>query len=371
VQFVESVQFQQRSAWLAAMPAEAQLFAPKPGQKPRTACDPEATFRNEGASESPWRSFSPAHEDNHVNSGACPFACTTLKNFLMFTILHWVLLASLFVPMLTLLAIVWILRGIRSLRLERPPVSEKLLRPPGESLRREIEEMDEQINDIIIWTFFGPAFVAAMLLILNAAAVTSIIFITVVAAAFAFLVRRLISLINRRRDYRLGFAGERAVAEELNQLMLDGCRVFHDVPMEPYGNIDHVLVAPTGIYAVETKARRKRKTSTGKRDHEVVFDGKILKFPGAAESRSLDQARQQADRLGVFLSGAVGEPVKVQAIVTLPGWFVTSRVKADIKVLNPKGIRAAVVDSRLPTLPKHFNERVAYQLDQKCRDVDF
>jgi hypothetical protein len=28
---------QQRSDWLAAMPAEAQLFAPRPGQKPRTA----------------------------------------------------------------------------------------------------------------------------------------------------------------------------------------------------------------------------------------------------------------------------------------------------------------------------------------------
>ena len=28
---------QQRSAWLAAMPAQAQLFAPRPGQKPRTA----------------------------------------------------------------------------------------------------------------------------------------------------------------------------------------------------------------------------------------------------------------------------------------------------------------------------------------------
>jgi len=27
---------QQRADWLAAMPAEAQLFAPRPGQKPRT-----------------------------------------------------------------------------------------------------------------------------------------------------------------------------------------------------------------------------------------------------------------------------------------------------------------------------------------------
>jgi len=28
---------QQQSAWLAAMPAQAQLFTPRPGQKPRTA----------------------------------------------------------------------------------------------------------------------------------------------------------------------------------------------------------------------------------------------------------------------------------------------------------------------------------------------
>jgi hypothetical protein len=169
----------------------------------------------------------------------------------------------------------------------------------------------------------------------------------------------------------LGFAGERAVAEELNQLMLDGCRVFHDLPMEPYGNIDHVLVTPTGIYAVETKARRKRKAPPGKRDYEVAFDGKALQFPCAVDLRSLEQARQQADRLRMFLSNAVGEPVKVGAILTLPGWLVTSRAKVDIKVLNPRQIGAAVLDDRLPALPKNLIDRVVYQLDRKCRDVEF
>ena len=153
--------------------------------------------------------------------------------------------------------------------------------------------------------------------------------------------------------------------------MLDGCRVFHDVPMEPYGNIDHVLVAPTGIYAVETKARRKRKTPSGKRDHEVVFDGEKLQFPSAIDSTSLHQAKQQADRLRAFLASALGEPVKVQAILTFPGWFVINRAQADIKVLNPKTIRAAVMDSRLPGLAKQLKERVAHQLDQKCRVVEF
>jgi hypothetical protein len=289
----------------------------------------------------------------------------------MFTTFHWILLGPIIAPMVTLLAVVWILRGIRSLRQERPPVSEKLLRPAGESLRREIEKMDEQLNDIFIWTFFGPALMTSMLLVPNTSPVAAIVIIAAGVAAFVFMVWKLIHLINRRRDYRLGFAGERAVAEELNQLMLDGCRVFHDVPMEPYGNIDHVLVAPTGIYAVETKARRKRKTPSGKRDHEVVFDGEKLQFPSVIDSTSLHQAKQQADRLRAFLSSAVGEPVKVHVILTFPGWFVINRAKADIKVLNPKAIRAAVVNSRLPALPKQLNERVAHQLDQKCRDVEF
>jgi hypothetical protein len=300
----------------------------------------------------------------------------------MFTTPTLVLLAALFVPILTLMGIVWIMRGSRSLQEERPPVSEKLLRPAGESLRRELEKMDDQVNDIFIWTFFGPALITAMILIPNTdvkpaggfAAAATIVIISV-CAAFLFLVRRFINVINRRRDYRLGFSGERAVAEELNQLMLDGCRVFHDVPMEPYGNIDHVLVAPTGIYAVETKARRKRKVegtaTAGKRDYEIVFDGKVLRFPGGTDSRSLDQARQQSDRLRAFLSSALGESVEVRPILTFPGWFVTSRVNADIKVLNPKLIRAAVVDTRLPAVRKQLIERVSHQLEQKCRNVQF
>jgi hypothetical protein len=237
--------------------------------------------------------------------------------------------------------------------------------------------MDEQVNDIFIWTFFGPALIASFFVISNpglnlvgSSLIPAIFISAAVTIGFALLLWRLIYLIKRRREYRLGFAGERAVAEELNQLMLDGCRVFHDVPMEPYGNIDHVLIAPAGIYAVETKARRKRKTSAGKRDYEVVFDGKMLQFPGATDSQSLRQARQQADRLRVFLSDAVGESVKVGAILTFSGWFVTNRTKDNLEVLNPKGIRAAIIDRRSPVLSKQLIDRILYQLDRKCRDVE-
>ncbi len=284
---------------------------------------------------------------------------------------------ALFVPMLTLLGIVWIWRWMRSFQKERAPVSEKLLRPAGESLRRELEKLDEQLNDNLIWTFFGPGFVTAFLVVSKPmpkpVSRVSIIAIALLigAAWFAFQVWKMIGLIQRRRNYRLGFAGERAVAEELNQLMLDGCRIFHDVPMEPYGNEDHVIVAPSGVYAVETKARRKRKAPPGKRDHELIFDGERLIFPEVTDSKPIQQAQRRADQLRIFLSKAIGETVAVQPILTFPGWYVSTRSKSKMKVLNPKNIRTAVLDSRLPLLPMQVRERVIHQLDQKCRDVEF
>ena len=71
-----------------------------------------------------------------------------------------------------------------------------------------------------------------------------------------------------------------------------------------------------------------------------------------------------------MLTKAVGEPVKVTPILTLPGWFVTSRVNDGIKVVNPKQIRQVVLNVRDAALAPQLIERVAYQLDQKCRDVE-
>jgi hypothetical protein len=50
--------------------------------------------------------------------------------------------------------------------------------------------------------------------------VPATVFLVAVAVGFIFVVWRSACLITRRGHYRLGFAGERVVAEELNQLML-------------------------------------------------------------------------------------------------------------------------------------------------------
>lgn len=131
-----------------------------------------------------------------------------------------------------------------------------------------------------------------------------------------------------------------------------------------------MIVAPSGVFAVETKTRRKRRAKDGKREHEVVFDGKTLEFAQWRDTAALEQARQQADRLRVMLAKAVGESVPVVPVLTLPGWFVTSRVNVELKVVNPKQIADVVTSRRGEKLAPELLKRIAYQLEQKCRDVE-
>lgn len=85
----------------------------------------------------------------------------------------------------------------------------------------------------------------------------------------------------------------------------------------------------------------------------------------------VDQARMQAERLSSFLTSAVGAPVAVQAVLTLPGWFLTCRVRpGKVRVLNPKVIRSIAVDSRTAKLNPEIIQRISHQLEAKCRTVE-
>ena len=255
----------------------------------------------------------------------------------------------------------------------RMPVAEKLLRGPGESLRKKLEELDEQLSQEMAVAFVLPLVYVGTILLQEHKfhfGWGGISFFSIVGVVgYAVVCRRIHRVLDVRRKYRLGLGGERAVGEELNQLMLAGCRVFHDVPNAPYGNIDHVLVAPSGVYAVETKARRK-KGEAGGDAHKVIFDGRSLQFgSGPPENKCLEQATQQASRLSDWLSKAVGEPVEVQPVLALPGWFVERRGRGGIIVVSGRAVKTLVKGRSV--LESVIIERIAHQLDQRCRDVEF
>jgi hypothetical protein len=60
------------------------------------------------------------------------------------------------------------------------------------------------------------------------------------------------------RNYRSGLAGERKVAATLAAALSSEYSLFNDVTLRNYekGNIDHIVVGPTGIFAIETKNNR-------------------------------------------------------------------------------------------------------------------
>src|SRR5690606_28171996 len=82
------------------------------------------------------------------------------------------------------------------------------------------------------------------------------------------------------RNLRLGIRGEREVGRMLEETRRLGYHVFHDIPGEGF-NVDHALIGPGGIFAIETKAVSKRKS----RDAKVDYDGKRVLLDGHAPDR--------------------------------------------------------------------------------------
>ena len=242
----------------------------------------------------------------------------------------------------------------------------KMLRAPGESLRQE----SQSLNDWLMGLLAGIAATPAILLgqMPRTISGTSITIMAVGIVAWAV---PLFYLLGLRRDLDLRLRGERAVAEELNRLMLDGCHVFHDYPAGPNWNIDHIVIAPSGVYAIDTKTWRKT-DGHGKKAHEVIFDGTRLIFPKGRDAEAPEQARRNAVGLSSELTAAMAEPVEVKALLALPGWAVTRTGEGDVKVnvLNPQDIRQAIITNEKPRLTSSQLQRITSEIEQKCRDVE-
>lgn len=185
---------------------------------------------------------------------------------------------------------------------------------------------------------------------------------------------------NELRNCRLGFDGERYVAAQLDPLLAQGYRVFHDFPLDgrPGGdattsNIDHIAIGPAGVFAIETKARRKPHTNgaNGQQPHQVFFDGSALTFPnGYTDRKPIDQARRNADDLAGWLTGSDPERLHVTPVVAIPGWMIERTGKGSVAVLNPKELAKHLPAlGRQPLSPEELR-RFGDRLEDKCRDVE-
>jgi hypothetical protein len=275
-------------------------------------------------------------------------------------------------PLGVILGTLRLVKWKRSRKHQRPPFKDKLLRSPGHRLAMEIRDVSDELGANVAMALSSPLLFYAMYLRLPEVSTVGwwiAIYLAAGIAVTLFFLWKIITFINRRRELRIGFAGEMATGEELNRLMLAGYCVYHDFPAEQF-NIDHIVVGPSGVFAVETKARSKG--SRGKRIDEakVIYDGERLRFPSWTTTEPIDQAKAQAAWLSKWLSRAVGDPVKVSPMVTIPGWFIEKKKPNGIPVLNPKQVKGYLEGKEESVLSETMIKRICHQLEQKCRDVD-
>jgi hypothetical protein len=221
-------------------------------------------------------------------------------------------------------------------RKSRTPLERKPLRNPGESIQLERSRLMEEE--------FAPALVLAICAVLAAAwewanwyfrwprqpgAVTLAAMIFVGYGAYKFeTIRR------RMRTLRLGMEGEKFVGQYLEELRRQGCQVFHDIVTDR-SNIDHVVVAPQGVFVIETKTRSKPLRGQTR----VEFDGDRILVNGFELDRDpVVQVRGAIRWLSNSLFQSTSRRFPMKGVVVFPGWFADEegQAKRDIWVLNPQ-----------------------------------
>lgn len=166
-----------------------------------------------------------------------------------------------------------------------------------------------------------------------------------------FCAWRVLSIKKKLVHLRLGRDGEKTVGQMLESLREHGAKVLHDLPGGTF-NLDHVIISPTGIFAVETKTRSKPADGQGK----LYFDGTHVTLAnGYRSDEAVIQAQAAARWLRELIKETTGKLFNVQPAVVFPGWYVETEPEAKntgVWVLNPKALPSFIANNREQVSPE-------------------
>lgn len=292
----------------------------------------------------------------------------------MFT---WTPILLILVPMILAVAFIYAWMYLKKRSNRKFPFADAVTRNPGEALAEKIADLTFDFAMFFPMAALIPIYSYAVFLQIGADRQQAPSLIIVVplfifaALGTAWFLIKLVRTMNELHLYRIGYAGEVAVGGALNQLMLQGYRVFHDIEGDKGFNVDHLLIGPSGVFAVETKTKTKKKEIQGKQTHKVMYDGKSLFFPDRPDSPHrgfLEQSTRNAKWTSKWLTEATGHPVKAQPVLVLPGWFIEIKKPGDVRVLNHNQVQALTQVANRTPLDKPEIDRIAYQIQQRCQN---
>src|SRR5450759_2563995 len=103
----------------------------------------------------------------------------------------------------------------------------------------------------------------------------SLFFATAIIGIWKWIERKMDEIEKKRIAFSRGAGGEAQVARALTEFP-DDFRVIHDLTT-PFGNVDHVVIGPTGVFILDAKAWRGVVTPDGK--GELLVNGQPTDKP--------------------------------------------------------------------------------------------
>lgn len=284
----------------------------------------------------------------------------------------WSLLATgiMLIPIaIMLVGLAWLLWS-RRMDKRRDPLTVELKALPGASLQKQLNADGEKFVTNYFTSVLTAVVCVQFILVSHISADLSAlrgmdyVLIGIAICAGCFMAVRLTKYAINRRKLHDGLRAEMATAQELSSSLQDEVRLIHDVQAESF-NIDHVVITCAGVFAVETKSRRKPPAGNG--SPAVDYDGQKLRFPTWDETAPLEQAERQAKWLRQYLQKETGKIVPVIPVVSLPGWFIrlsSAASQGTVKVINPKAAKGVFLTPRGTPLDKPTMAQMANAVEK-------
>ena len=241
---------------------------------------------------------------------------------------------GLFWILAVLVVYLWSKEQIRLRILSSRPVS----RPPGAAVDALLSK---RYRDLALWALtigFVPTYVTLSYFRGQAALASSVVagvgaLVTVLAVIKGRECMRAVRCLHVTR------AGKLLVGRLLEEVLSREFRVFHDVCVAGQ-TIDHVVIGPTGIFAVSSVTRVPAEGSV--QDPVVSVDGGRLRFSDAEQEEhrtEVSQARRDARWLEEWLEAATfGRCSWVRPVLVLPGWQIRIEREPAALVLNESSL---------------------------------
>jgi hypothetical protein len=246
-------------------------------------------------------------------------------------------------------------------------------RVPGQAMLAEIDRIDQELGDA---TSGSLAFLALFVGVVVAAGAffgdpqtrlaSAALSGAVGLAFFGTALTRIVRLMKVRKSVRRRYDGRIEVVRALNALESEGYRLFHDVAVQGF-NVHHVVMGPSGVFAVETTAGAAPPRSGRVEDATVAYNGHALFFPRWTDDQTVRRAQKRAQRLSDWLRRTAGEAVAVRAVVAVPGWFVKRTTPDGIPVVHPSQIPSLFRHIKPQPLEGGLPSRIAQHIEQAAR----